>query len=145
MIQKKSIAAGLLGVGLILSCIATTPAHAVDLALRYQILSLQQGSHSANVTFKLQLINLTDHSLTQVSIGILSALSSDAMTGRLVLDELTSGAPRVLTSELTVPVELSLQADSPLRFYIDYESPDGRSYAAVIQGEPTVFAGEVSP
>ena len=145
MILSQRVVLNLLGSGLIGCCIFVAPANADDVAVRYQVINTQQGNDSAKWSFDLQLLNLSGDKLTNLSIGLLTTLSSPSNEDQILLDELSATAPRRVTTDLSVPLESLSTEGRSLRFYVDYETADGDRRSAVVQGEATVFAGEVSP
>jgi hypothetical protein len=121
------------------------PAHADDVAIRYQILNTLQGANSGKWSFELQLSNLSGAKLTQLSIGVLTTLSSPFSDDQVFVGELAAAGSRSVTAELAVPIESLAAENRSLRFYLDYATADGERRSAVIQGESTVFARDIYP
>ena len=126
-------------------CIFVSSASAEDVAIRYQVINISQDVTADIWTLKLEIQNLTGEELNNLAVGLLTPLSSISSEDRVAVGKFPTTHPRIAVADFTVPVEYTPSNDSPIKFFVDYETTDGSRISAVVQGQPAVFVGEMSP
>ena len=126
-------------------CVPANTARADDLAIRYEILGIQNGPEDTTLTLKIQLFNLTGVDKSNLSLEILTVMSSITSREEFSISKLSPNRPEIFTANFTVPADLPPSQVDALLFLVTQHAAAGDSSTAVIQGHQTVLMGDVIP
>lgn len=130
----------LLGTGPVLS----VQSFAEEIAVRYELIDRRVDWSGETWNLQLEVFNKSPRDLRNISIDLLSDVTTFATVEPFWVDELLSPERINLAGIITIPEEF-LPETLPLKFYVVYESGLGTPISAIVEGQSTNMDGEGIP
>lgn len=124
--------------------LCSSPASSEEISVRYELINRQVDLDGESWELQLEVFNKSSRDLRNISIDLLSDVTTFATVEPFWVDSLLSPERIYLGGIIFIPFEF-LPETFPLKFYVVYEPASGTLVSAIVEGQSTNLDGEAIP